>query len=219
LLKTIISGDAIRAEYKFENEFEFEPVATILIGMNNTVTFADTSDGFARRFKVIPFNHKFIEGKNRNNNMKNILCTSENLKYICSKAMFYFNQVLKEDKFSTPQEVESETKSYLLENRIVEQFLIDVPVGKSETAEVYAEFKSWCKENDYTVLSRNYLGKELLRLGFEKRRNTTGKRTYYYISPNYKEEDDISARIEQANQVDIKDTVFDIGINLDELGL
>ena len=27
----------------------------ILIGMNNIVTFNDTSDGFSRRFKVIPF--------------------------------------------------------------------------------------------------------------------------------------------------------------------
>lgn len=46
LLKTLISGDGIRAEYKFENEFEFEPVATILIGMNNIVTFNDSSDRF-----------------------------------------------------------------------------------------------------------------------------------------------------------------------------
>lgn len=46
LLKTLISGDGIRAEFKFENEFEFEPFATILIGMNNIVTFNDSSDRF-----------------------------------------------------------------------------------------------------------------------------------------------------------------------------
>ena len=175
ILKTIISGDGIRTEFKFENEFEFEPVATILIGMNNIVTFNDTSDGFSRRFKVIPFNHKFVEGENRNNNMKKMLCSPENLQYICSKAMFYFNQVIERDKFTTPQEVANETRSYLLENNIVEQFVQDVPITREETIEVYAEFKTWCKQNDYNAYSSNKFGQELKRLGYVKERGTTGK--------------------------------------------
>lgn len=46
LLKTIISGEDVRGEYKGIDEFEFEPYATILIGMNNIVTFNDSSDRF-----------------------------------------------------------------------------------------------------------------------------------------------------------------------------
>lgn len=202
LLKTIISGEGIRAEYKGKDEFEFEPFATILIGMNNIVTFNDTSDGFSRRFKVIPFNHKFVEGKNRNNNMKKLLCTPDNLKYICSKAIYYFSKVLKQDKFTVPQTVDDETSSYLLENKIVEKFLIDVPLTMSETKEVYADFKAWCKECDYTPFSSVKFGRELKRLGFRKERGTTGKRPYYYIAPDYDPNtDDVHIRLEQFNNL------------------
>lgn len=219
LLKTIISGDGIRAEYKFENEFEFEPVATILIGMNNIVTFSDTSDGFARRFKVIPFNYKFVEGQNRDNNMKKILCSPENLQYICSKAMYYFSKVIERDSFTTPQDVESETRSYLLENRIVEQFLEENPIGREETKEVYSEFKAWAKENDYTVYTQNKLGRELTRLGFKKERGTTGKRPYYYVAPDYKE-NDVDVRLEQIAEFsssDISDLDFDCNYDLSDI--
>ena len=62
--------------------------------MNNIVTFNDSSDGFARRFKVVPFKNTFKTGKNRNSKMKLILCSPENLNYICSKAMYYFSKVI-----------------------------------------------------------------------------------------------------------------------------
>lgn len=183
LLKTLISGDGIRAEYKFENEFEFEPYATILIGMNNIVTFNDSSNGFARRFKIIPFNHTF-EGTDRNNNMKQILCTPENLQYICSKAMYYFNQVIKRDGFTISEDVESETKSYLKENRIVEQFVDEINIDGMEAKDVQTYFKEFCKDNGYTPYSPKKLKDELKNLHYEKQRATkedaNGKRPYLY---------------------------------------
>ena len=133
--------------------------------------------------------------------MKKMLCSPENLQYICSKAMFYFNQVIERDKFTTPQEVDNETRSYLLENNIVEQFVQDVPITREETIEVYAEFKTWCKQNDYNAYSSNKFGQELKRLGYVKQRGTTGKRPYYYVAPNYKEDEDITIRLDQVNEI------------------
>lgn len=51
LLKTIISGEYVRGEYKGIDEVEFEPYATILIGMNNIVTFNDSSDRFCKKIQ------------------------------------------------------------------------------------------------------------------------------------------------------------------------
>lgn len=139
--------------------------------------------GFARRFKVIPFNHTF-EGTDRNNNMKQILCTPENLQYICSKAMYYFSQVIKRDGFTISKDVESETKSYLQENRIVQQFVEETGIDGMEAIEVQAQFKNFCKDNGYTPYSPKKLKEELKNLHYEKQRATKedihGKRPYLY---------------------------------------
>lgn len=139
--------------------------------------------GFARRFKVIPFNHTF-EGADRNNNMRQILCTPENLQYICSKAMYYFNKVIKRDGFTISEDVESETKSYLKENRIVEQFVDEINIDGMEAKDVQTYFKEFCKDNGYTPYSPKKLKDELKNLHYEKQRATkedaNGKRPYLY---------------------------------------
>ena len=215
LLKTLISGDGIRAEYKFENEFEFEPYATILIGMNNIVTFNDSSNGFARRFKIIPFNHTF-EGTDRNNNMKEILCTPKNLQYICSKAMYYFNKVIKRDGFTISEDVESETKSYLKENRIVEQFVDEMEIDGLPAKEVQDLFKIFCEDNGYRKLSPQKLRDELKNLYYEKGRATkpdpNGKRPYLYTYTGKKKKDVLEMNstvdIEQINNYNLSSSDF-----------
>lgn len=165
--------------------------------------------GFARRFKVIPFNHTF-EGSDRNNNMKQMLCTQENLQYICSKAMYYFSEVLKRDGFSLSQEVESETKSYLQENRIVQQFVEEIIIDGMEAIEVQAQFKEFCKDNGYTPYSPKKLKEELKNLHYEKVRATkadpNGKRPYIYTYTGKDREDilalrDYIAQLDQVNEI------------------
>lgn len=228
LLKTLISGDGIRAEFKFENEFEFEPFATILIGMNNIVTFDDSSKGFARRFKVIPFNHTFEE-QDKKVNMVKILCTPENLKYICSKAMYCFNEVIKRGSFTISEDVEIETKSYLKENSIVKQFIEELNIDGMEANEVQAEFKGFCKDNGYTPFSPKKLKEELKNLHYEKQRetktNSNGKRPYIYVftgkpTKEMQEARDFGKRLEQLTEVlnsDIADIDFsDCNFNINE---
>lgn len=224
LLKTIISGDGIKAEYKFENEFEFEPFATVLIGMNNIVTFSDTSDGFARRFKVIPFRNTFKTGKNRNNKMKEILCSPENLKYICSKAVYYFSKVIEQDSFTIPKCVETETTSYLLENRAVKMFLYSLPLGKMDTKELYPEYKTWCDRFGFKCLDKRpfFLEIQNYKNKIEKHRATTaninGVRPYYYEVMATDEDDKIADVLKDDTEED--EEVLDVrnvNVNLEQI--
>ena len=50
--------------------------------MNNTVTFDDSSYGFQRRFKIIPFNAEMDNSPDRKIDLAKILCKPENLQYI-----------------------------------------------------------------------------------------------------------------------------------------
>lgn len=182
--------------------------------------------GFARRFKVIPFNHTF-EGADRNNNMKQILCTPENLQYICSKAMYYFSQVIKRDGFTISEDVESETKSYLQENRIVQQFVEEINIDGMEAIEVQAEFKNFCKDNGYTPYSPKKLKEELKNLHYEKVRaskaDIKGKRPYLYTYTGKDKRDvleiaDPTVDVEQVNEFFNTD-MGNLNIQIDFSGL
>lgn len=224
LLKTIISGDGIKAEYKFENEFEFEPFATLLIGMNNIVTFNDSSDGFARRFLVVPFRNTFKTGKNRNNKMKEILCSPENLKYICSKAVYYFSKVIEQDAFTIPKCVKTETASYLLENRAVKMFLYDLPLGKIDTFELYPKYETWCKNNGFIPLKKRPFENEIKNYPtkIQKSRysvaNSDGLRPYYYEVMATDEDDEVAGVLKDDSEED--EEVLDVrnvNINLEQI--
>lgn len=224
LLKTIISGDGITAEHKFENEFEFEPYATFLIGMNNIVTFNDSSDGFARRFLVVPFKNKFKTGKNRNIKMKEILCSPDNLKYICSKAVYYFSKAIEQEAFTIPKCVRAETTSYLLENRHIKMFLYSFPLGKVETSELYPKYVTWCKNNGFTPLKKRPFENEIKNYpekivkGRYSVANADGLRTYYYEFLATDEDDEIAGVLKDDSEED--EEVLDVrnvNINLEQI--
>lgn len=183
--------------------------------------------GFARRFKVIPFNHTFEEGVDRNNNMKEILCTPENLQYICSKAMYYFNKVIKRDGFTISEDVESETNAYLKENRIVQQFVEETNIDGMVAKEVQTLFQFFCDDNGYRKLSPQKLKDELRNLHYEKKKATkkddNGKRPYLYVYTGKKKRDvleiaDPTVAIEQVNELFNPD-VGNLNLQMDFSGL
>ena len=192
--------------------------------MNNIVTFNDSSDGFARRFKVVPFKNTFKTGKNRNSKMKLILCSQENLNYICSKAMFYFSKVIERDAFISPKCVETETASYLLENRAVKMFLYDLPLGKMETSELYPQYETFCKNNGFIPLKKRPFENEIknyptkIQKGRYSSPNSEGLRPYYYEIMATDEDDEVAGVLKDDSEED--EEVLDVrnvNVNLEQI--
>jgi phage/plasmid primase, P4 family, C-terminal domain len=59
--KSIVSGDAIQVEKKFEQSFMYQPFCKLVFCLNNLPYSKDKSWGFQRRLVVIPFNKVFRE--------------------------------------------------------------------------------------------------------------------------------------------------------------
>lgn len=59
--KSIVSGDAIQVEKKFEQSFMYQPICKLVFCLNNLPYSKDKSWGFQRRLIVIPFNRVFRE--------------------------------------------------------------------------------------------------------------------------------------------------------------
>lgn len=62
-LKQLCGGDLISAEFKGKDPFDFENTAKIVIATNGLPTTSDRSDGFYRRWCLIEFKNKFLDGK------------------------------------------------------------------------------------------------------------------------------------------------------------
>ena len=60
--KTVTGGDAVQAEYKFRDAFEFSPFARLVFSANAYPRAPDASRAFFRRWLVVPFERTFTPG-------------------------------------------------------------------------------------------------------------------------------------------------------------
>ncbi len=57
--KSLVGGDTLQAERKYQDSFEFAPFCRLLFSANNPPRSGDSSSGFFRRWWVIPFDRVF----------------------------------------------------------------------------------------------------------------------------------------------------------------
>ncbi|MBZ5604693.1 MAG: DUF3854 domain-containing protein [Acidobacteriia bacterium] len=62
VFKAITGGDAMMAEYKFKDSFEFVPYARLVFSANHPPKSQDASPAFFRRWLVVPFERTFADG-------------------------------------------------------------------------------------------------------------------------------------------------------------
>jgi P4 family phage/plasmid primase-like protien len=62
VFKAITGGDALLAEYKFKDSFEFVPYARMVFSANHPPKSQDASPAFFRRWLVVPFERTFADG-------------------------------------------------------------------------------------------------------------------------------------------------------------
>jgi putative DNA primase/helicase len=58
LLKKVTGGDRIAARYMRKDFFEFTPEFTLMVSGNHTPHLSNADEALARRFQIVPFNHK-----------------------------------------------------------------------------------------------------------------------------------------------------------------
>ena len=62
IFKAITGGDELQGERKFADAFEFTPFARLLFSANHPPRSSDASSAFFRRWLVLPFEQRFVEG-------------------------------------------------------------------------------------------------------------------------------------------------------------
>ena len=166
-IKALVAGDTMNARSPHQRPFSLHPSCKLWWSMNQLPAVADSSEGFWRRVRVIPFNKEF-EGKERIMDLKEHLDLE--LSGIFNWAMEGLRRLRSRGHFAEPLQVAEITAKYRHEANPVSLFIEDECkeeedlIRCGQVSEVYQAYCSWCTLNHYRPVASRRFRNEMLRL-------------------------------------------------------
>lgn len=187
LFKKIVSGNAIKAEYKGQDAFMYKPYVKLLFSANEIPRTKDKTGAVLRRLVIIPFNAKF--DKNAPDYDPYIvykLKTEQAMEYLIKLGIEGLKRVIRNNEFTQSTKVKQALESYKIDNNPILSFIKDMGIDNIENEsnqEVYKRYRVYCVENGYTELSlRNFSAEIKRHLGLEtKGAKIDGKWVRIYV--------------------------------------
>jgi P4 family phage/plasmid primase-like protien len=185
--KTLVSGDSIRAQFKYGQPFSLVNKAKLIFSANKIPDSDDTSHAYYKRWLILAFEKSFGEGT-KDTNLIHKLTTPEELSGLLNFALVGLRQLEKEGGFRDIP-VEEVKRDYERKSNTVMAFLGDmcrIDLGSPEflvsSGKLYDEYTLYCKQRKERPLDANIFGMELKKVGIEKNRiRNNGIREYYYL--------------------------------------
>lgn len=172
-IKTVVSGGMISAREMHGKSVNFFPQCKLIFTSNNKPDTDGGDGGFARRLNMIGFAKQIpIEDRIPDFDKR---CLQPEAPYILNRMIKYAGEVIRAMKIPKPMSVELATRSYLLDNNVVEVFIGD----QCETNQYISEtiknlclaLEAYCLDNGYEVMTRKKIGVLFEKLGYTKDRN------------------------------------------------
>lgn len=164
LMKAVISGDTISADFKYQNVIQFNPFCKLIFALNNMPRVDDKTDAFYRRLIVVRFNRQFKE-EEQNKNLKHEL--EAEMDGIFAWMVEGFKRLRQRGYFELPVGIKQEVEEYRKENNNVMTFIEEEcnlePNAITSKQELYNSYSEWCKGNGYKSLAKKKFGKELTK--------------------------------------------------------
>jgi len=169
MIKSIISGDMVTIEKKYQHAHSATLFATIIASANTLPRTPDTSMGFYRRLCIIPFianleSVKQVDGMA----FKKNLFSQETLEYIAYKSVQAIYNVLNNTReFTEPQAVKDMLKKYKEENSSVLAWIADrysdiEDLVDRYVSELYRDYTTWSIDAGYKRFRSSRFAEELV---------------------------------------------------------
>ena len=190
-LKKLISGDAISVEKKGGNPYTISPFATHIYSCNNIPSSFDKSDGFYRRWIMIPFNAKLNpKDEDYDPMIVDKITQPEALSYLLNIGLRGATRLINNGYFTEPQTVKDALESYKIDNSSVLTWIDDLELDEdyfldNPTDKLYSDFGDWCKQAGIkSVTGRNKFFKEVrVKFDFEEKpRQKKDKKRYFVMN-------------------------------------
>lgn len=179
MIKMLISGDTMQVRQIRREPFTLHPTVKLWWSMNELPPVTDTSEGFWRRVRVIPFNRQFATNE-RILDLKQQL--EAELSGIFNWAMIGLQRLEKQGHFTLPAQVAQSTETYRKEANPITLFIEDECVAgetdtigpKSRSSVLYVAYKDWCHDNNFKAQSSRNYKREMERLGYRWKHTNQG---------------------------------------------
>ena len=162
--KSIVSGDPLNAQRKYRDPFDFRPFAKLVFSANEIPRSADITEGFYRRWIIIPFEKKFVPGT-ADTDLSRKLTTPTALSTLLNFAIEGLRRLKQNNGFTESETVRKMLDQYRLENDNVLRFVDECCVleeGKTcLTTDLFTSYQKWCKESGYKPFGKVNFHKRL----------------------------------------------------------
>ena len=166
-LKRISAGNAVTVENKGEKKYSTVLTTTLIYSANEIPRSFDKTDGFYRRWIIIPFNATFsVNDEDFDPMIEEKITTPEALSYMLNMALRGAKRLLRQGHFTESKVTREALETYKKDNSTTLSWIEDKELEidyfiDNSTDKLYAEFVDWCK------------------LSGIKSANITGKKTFY----------------------------------------
>jgi len=176
-IKKIIASNEITIEHKGSEPYVIKPTCTHIFSCNKLPKTYDTSEGYFRRFVIVPFNVNFNSSKkNFKPLILNDLKTEAAKSYLFLKGMEGIQRVFKNNyEFTKVAEVENLTKEYKKKSSTVMSWVDDEGISEKDLLsiprdELYTKYTSWCSNSNISKIVSKIAFYEEIRIqyGFNK---------------------------------------------------
>ena len=190
IIKQMVSGDQMMGERKGQTPFFFTPTARIVVATNHLPKPRDSSHGFFRRIKILPFNRIFKAEEYDYNIIKKLESELPGI-FVWAVAGLQRLQTNKEftvvpSGVAAVDEYKSESNSVALFKNDVLQRTDDRPLtakqkapARTSCAEVYRIYREYCTSNGCRPVANTLFGKRLIALGVVNVKS--GGNRYYLV--------------------------------------
>lgn len=171
--KAIVTGDQIIGRPIRQAPVEFHPKAGHFFAANNLPNTPDQSEGFWRRFVVLPFNRSFKDDPERDSNIVPKLVAEK--QGIVAWLLQGADRLIKRGQYELPPSHFEAQRVWRLASDPIQMFLIECmrPLGLNEpssfgttAAQLFTKYRFWCERNGFRSGSSTALGKRLKSLGY-----------------------------------------------------
>lgn len=174
--KKLVSGNAVKGEFKGQDAFFFKPYAKFFFSANTLPRVrAKGFDAIKRRLVIIPFNAKFTpDMPGFRANIGRDLRDKTVMEYLIKLGVDGLRRVIERQDFSKSDKAENELKAYEFDNNPVLIWLGETDesnIINQITKDVFRDYKIFCVENGFQEMTLQTFSKELRKhLGLTTKR-------------------------------------------------
>jgi putative DNA primase/helicase len=184
--KQITGEDTVRAEKKFKDAFSYKPWAVPVFSANKMWRSADDTEGYLRRWVIIPFPTKVDRSKKFDESLLHSEAPG-----IFNKAIANLHVLMERGRFAPNGAALDVMEEFRIQNDPVRMWLDDrnavivgVPGTRMKRTEAYGNYSMWCLANGYRSKGSREFYNSLRREGI-KEQSSNGERYFLEIVSRY----------------------------------